>query len=398
MDFVRLIWWLVVIAQGYSSRLQTNKMRHRFFMLLFIIGGQMFSQNYSYQDYRSDRATLLNINRHIRNNNIDSLKLELLNYKNRLGFTYYQCKALIANHDSDSNQLKFLDSAFMRGMTPLCLGKHLNKFDTAKVSSSFKKNYLRSYNARLINVVDSIHYQDQKYRQQMTYWHNKPDVPNADTRKGADEQQSLKFKEQTKQQALDSLWKLQSRADSTNLVKLTEIVNKYGWPGAKIVGDFYCQRPGPDVTMFFTHLGNTRRDYQISTLNKVIELCKRQDDSWQNASNLIFGLHTKFSKEFSQFSFLDIKDNKINRDESFFSAYNMSQILINSISKTRIEIKCSQISLFNDLKQFMLSMNTLLTASERFPDAKNLDENSFKFIESPDLGDNVILYRFAKND
>jgi hypothetical protein len=373
-------------------------MRQCFFILLFIISGQGFSQNYSYQDYLNDNIILFKISRHIRNNNIDSLKFDLVNYKNGLGFTYYQCKALIANHDSDSNQLKFLDSAFMRGMTPLCIDKHLNTFDTAKVSVSFKKNYLRSYNPRLINLIDSIHYQDQKYRQEMTYWDDKPDAPKTNTKKVRDSQQNFKFKEQTKQQALDSLWKLQSLTDSTNLIKLNEIIDKYGWPGAKIVGDYYCQRPGPDVTMFLIHLGNTRRDYQINTLKNVIQLCKKQDDSWQNASSLIFGLHTKFAKEFSQFSFLEITGNKINRDESLFSVYNMSQILINAMSRPRIEIKCAKISLYNDLKQFMLSMNTVVPPNDRMSNAKDLDGNSFKFIESPDLGDNIIFYRFAKND
>jgi len=380
-------------------------MKYTFTLLFLILGGQVLSQTYSFQDYINDHKTLLNINRHIRNINTDSLKLDLVNYKNRLGFTYYQCRALIANHDSASNQLKFLDSAFMHGMTPLCIDKHLNKFDTAKVSASFKKNYLRSYNPRLINLVDSIHYQDQKYRQQMTYWYNQPDVSSTDSKKVVDTKQGFKFKEQTKQQALDSLWKLQSHTDSSNLVKLNEIVDKFGWPGAKIVGDYYCQRPGPDVTMFFIHLGNTRRDYQISTLKMVIELCKKQEDSWQNASSLIFGLHSKFARDFSEFSFLEIKDNNINKKESFFSVYNMSEMIINSGSHSKIQIKCAKTTLYNDLKEFMLSINELITIDERdlkrrkeqgMFGPKKLDESSFSFIESPELKDNIIMYKIVK--
>jgi hypothetical protein len=286
----------------------------------------------------------------------------------------------------------------MRGMTPLCINKQLNKFDTAKVSASFKRNYLRSYDPLLINLVDSIHYQDQKYRQQTTYWYNQPDVPIVYNKKVMDNKQNFNFKEQTKQQALDSLWKLQSRTDSTNFIKLTEILDKYGWPGAKIIGDLYCQRPGPDITILFIHLGNTRRDYQINTLKKVIELCEKQDESWQSASNLMFGLHTKFSNEFSQFSFLEIDGNKINRSKSFFSVYNMSQILINATSRRKIEVKCAKISLFNDLKEFMLSMNTIVQTNDRMSSAKNLDENTFKFIVSSDLDDNVVLYRIVKSD
>jgi hypothetical protein len=358
----------------------------------------MSSQNYYFQDYLSDNETSFRLHRHIRNNNMDSLKLDLGNYKNRLGFTYYQCRTLIANSNSDPNQMRYLDSAFMLGMTPLCIEKHLRKFDSSTVHKSFKNNYLRAFNLRLINLVDSLHYKDQEYRQQMIYWYRQPDAASSTVKKPVDGNQQLNLKGPTKEQVLDSLGKLQLRADSSNMVKLKEIIEKYGWPGAKKVGDYYCQRPGPDVTMFFIHLGNTRRDYQISTLKNVIELCKKQDESWESASSLMFGLHTKFAKEFSEFSFLKIKDDKITRDESFFSVYNMSQVLINSMSKPRIEIKCSKISLFNNLKQFMLSMNSVVPANDRTSSAKDLDEDSFRFIESKDVADTVILYRFVKKN
>jgi hypothetical protein len=239
----------------------------------------------------------------------------------------------------------------------------------------------------------------------MTYWENQPDVSNTNSKKDVDGDLSFKIKTQSKSQALDSLWKLQLRTDSSNLVKLDEIIDRYGWPGAKKVGDYYCQRPGPDVTMLFIHLGNTRRDYQINTLKKVIDLCKKQEDSWQNANSLIFGLHSKFSRDFSEFSFLQIEDNVIDKTGSFFSVYNMSEILINSMSKQKIEIKCAKRSLYNDLKQFMLSMNDLIPISERdikrrkeqgVYGPKKLDEESFIFVESPDIKDNVIFYRIVK--
>jgi hypothetical protein len=239
----------------------------------------------------------------------------------------------------------------------------------------------------------------------MTYWENQPDVPNTGSKKGVDGGQSFKIKTQSKSEALDSLWKLQLHTDSLNIAKLNEIIDRYGWPGAKKVGDYYCQRPGPDVTMLFIHLGNTRRDYQINTLKKVIDLCQKQEDSWQNAGSLMFGLHTKFSRDFSEFSFLQIKDNVINKTESFFSVYNMSDILINSMSKRKIEIKCAKRSLYNDLKQFMQSMNDIIPVDERTVKwrkeqglfgPKKLDEESFIFVESPEIKDNVIFYRIAK--
>lgn len=367
------------------------------FILLLIFSIQLHAQTYSYQNYRKDQVTLFKLKRHIQNHNIDSLRTDLANYKNRLGFIYYQCKALIANNDSDPNQFKFLDSAFMQGMTPLCINNYLNKFDTAKVTVSFRKNYLRAYNPRLINIIDSIYHEDQKYRKLMTYWYNQP---GTNSKHLSDEQ-----KEQIKQDTLDALWKLQSQTDSTNFIKLKEIISEYGWPGAKKVGDYYCQRPAPDVTIFFIHLGNTRRDYQLSTLRQVIELCEKQEDSWQNASSLMFGLHVKFSTKFSEFSFLEINNNQLNETASFFSVYTMSEIITNSKSNSKIEIRCAKSSLYHDLKNFMLSMNELIPISEKeiqlrkeqgLNGPKKLDENSFTFTASPELSDNVILYKLIK--
>lgn len=378
-------------------------MKPTLFILFFIIGEQLFSQTYSYQDYRSDQTTLFKINRHIRNNNTDSLQSDLLQYKNRLGFKYYQCKALIANQESDTNQLTFLDSAFMRGMTPLCIDVHLNKFDTAKVSASFRKNYLKSYNPHLINLIDSIHYEDQHYRQEIAYWARRSDLANPDSKTLADKQHGFKLNEQTKQQAIDSLWKIQSRVDSTNLIKLNDIIEQYGWPGAKKVGDYYCKRPGPDVTILFNHLGNTRREYQIATLKKVIALCEKQEDSWQNASSILFGLHSKFGRNFSEFSFLTIENNHLNVDKSFFSIYTMSEIIIQSGSK--IEITCSNRLLFEEIKHAMVSVNDLISIDAKsvkqqvelgLPVSEKLTESSFIFVEAKELNDNQVLYKISK--
>ena len=378
-------------------------MKPTLFILFFIIGEQLFSQTYSYQDYRSDQTTLFKINRHIRNNNTDSLQSDLLQYKNRLGFKYYQCKALIANQESDTNQLTFLDSAFMRGMTPLCIDVHLNKFDTAKVSASFRKNYLKSYNPHLINLIDSIHYEDQHYRQEIAYWARRSDLANPDSKTLADKQHGFKLNEQTKQQAIDSLWKIQSRVDSTNLIKLNDIIEQYGWPGAKKVGDYYCKRPGPDVTILFNHLGNTRREYQIATLKKVIALCEKQEDSWQNASSILFGLHSKFGRNFSEFSFLTIENNHLNVDKSFFSIYTMSEIIIQSGAK--IEIKSSNRLLFEEIKHAMVSVNDLISIDAKsvkqqvelgLPVSEKLTESSFIFVEAKELNDNQVLYKISK--
>ena len=145
--------------------------------LILFFSSTVFSQNYTYQDYLHDREKLKVSNRFIREDKIDSLELNLSGYKDRLGFTYFQYKALTLAYVSDSNSTKYLDSAFMRGMTPTCLGKHLKKFDSAYVYTSFIKNYLKAYNPNLVNLVDSIHQRDQRYRRQITLTRNSPDEP-----------------------------------------------------------------------------------------------------------------------------------------------------------------------------------------------------------------------------
>ncbi len=377
-------------------------MKVKWFVIFLFISGFVYSQNYSYHNYLDDYNILSKFNIDIKNNNIDSLKYHLNNYKNRLGFTYYKCKALIANHDSNSIQFNYIDSAFMRGMTPLCIDTHLKKFDSLQIYQSFKKNYLKSYNLKLINLVDSIHYKDQEYRQQIDFEYKHPFTPVM-AKKKLDSDKKISFNKNNQQELIDSLWKLQKHTDSTNFIKLNEIINMYGWPSSILVGDYYCQRPGPDVTMLIIHLGDTKRDFQIATLKKVIELCENHEESWQYAEALIGGLHSKFSRNFSEFCFLVIKKNHLFAEESFFSIYNMSKILINSAGK--IEIKCAKISLFDELKKAMLDINEILPIDsgimkirEKYgmPPIQKFDKNSFLFIESTDLKDDVILYKISK--
>lgn len=364
----------------------------------------LFSQEYSYQDFRNDHFVLFKAERLLREYKIDSVKMILPSYKNRLGFKYYQYKALVANFDSDSLQYKYLDSAFMRGMTPLCIDKYLYKFDSTRVNTSFKQNYLKAYDLRLINVIDSIHYKDQEYRQQLVIEVKKKEQKSTkQTSKPLDESDFINLNVQMKDQRIDSLKKLVHSTDSTNLIKLKEIINEYGWPGAKLVGEYYCQRPAPDVTMFFIHLGNTQREYQIANLKEVIELCKKQEEDWDNAQSLLFGIHTKFSREFSEFSFLFFENNHLDTVESYFSVYKMTEILMQSSTK-KIEIKCANEIVYNELKQFMIRTCKIIPINKKqnsimeelgYPIAKVLDESSFLFIESPELAPNSIQYKMT---
>jgi len=332
-------------------------MKKNLFLSLLLFNEFLFSQNYSYREYLNDKELLDKFDDYLENNKIDSFKISFNSYKYRLGYTYYKYKTILASFNSDPDQLKHLDSAFMRGMTPVCIDIYLNKFDSAKVYKSFKQNYLNSYNLELISLLDSIKYKDQQYRLLMDVEYKKNPKLLANKLKNSSDT-SKKNITNRDQARVDSLWQLQNLADSINHIQLKKIISNYGWPGAKLIGDFYCMRRAPDVSLLFIHLGNTKRDYQISTLKKVIELCKKQEDTWQTPELMIFGIHTKFSDDFSEFSFLEIKNNHLNEEKSFFSIYNMSKML--KTSNPKIEIKCSKTFLFNELKNlFYRQWNSL---------------------------------------
>jgi hypothetical protein len=371
---------------------------------ILVFGTSLFSQNYSYRDYLFDHQILKKSNKLIRENKIDSLKVALQDYKDHLGYTYFQFKALIANSESDSSGYKYLDSAFMRGMTPLCLGKHIKKFDSTYVYISFQKNYLKAYDLKLINLVDSIHYRDQYYRQQISVIRNLPkDSAPKRNKKEISDSQKIKLKKESREYLIDSLWRLQSITDSLNFEMLNKIIARKGWPSAKELGDHYCQRPAADVTLLIVHLGSHKRDYQIATLKNVIDLCRKQEDSWGNAVTLLSNLHNRFKREFSEFSFLVIKENHIIDEESFFSIHTMVGLMMDKPSE-KIQIKCKRQSLFTELKLAMLNTDepgldeTQVRVRKRLghPLPKNLDESSFEFIEAPELDNNMVFYKMVQ--
>lgn len=373
-----------------------------FATILVFFSSNIFSQDYSYSDYRKEQELLARMRFFEKNDWNDSIKISLKNYRNKLGFTYYRYKALVANSESDTNQVKYLDSAFMRGMTPLCIEKNIRKFDSTKVYKSFEKNYLRSFNFRLINLVDSIHYKDQEYRQKLAVLYKTYTTTTNNNAKNNLDKGSQNFNMNIERER-DSLMKLEKKTDSTNFIKLNEIINEYGWPSAKLVGDYYCKRPAPDVTMLIIHLGNTNRNYQMATLKNVINLCEKQEESWHVAEHLIFGLYSKFAKSFSQFSFIEFENGILNQGKSYFGIYNMTQMLMQT-SNYRIEIKCSKASFFDQLKKEMIRISEEIPINEKElkrdlligrPGTKKLDENSFNFVPSPELDENIIFYKMS---
>ncbi|MBS1652125.1 MAG: hypothetical protein JSU07_08965 [Bacteroidetes bacterium] len=141
-----------------------------FFILLQNIFWWANAQNYTYDAYEKDALVSQKISRLLEKHEIDSVNFYLKRYQNKLGFNYYKIKFL--TDTTKENCYKYLDSAFSRGMTPLCIDKFLNKYDTNHVQQSFKRNYLKAYVLSLIQTIDSIHYKDQEYRQQVALLDN----------------------------------------------------------------------------------------------------------------------------------------------------------------------------------------------------------------------------------
>ncbi len=78
-----------------------------------------------------------------------------------------------------------------------------------------KKKEEINYNKPLIQALDSIFDSDQKYRKML---------------KGVEKQFGLNSKQ------MDSLWKIIEVQDSVNLLKVTSILDKYGWLGPDVIG------------------------------------------------------------------------------------------------------------------------------------------------------------------
>lgn len=111
-------------------------------------------------------------------------------------------------------------------------------------------------------------------------------------------------------------------------------------------------------------------------------------------------MHNRFANEFSEFTFLKINNNIIERKNSFFSIKVMTVNLINNNKK--IVIKCSNKVLFEDLKSFMLEINNNYVVNQtlvkdlkkiNWPLPQKLNKQSFEYIYAPELPPNIIYYK-----
>lgn len=73
-----------------------------------------------------------------------------------------------------------------------------------------------NYNKPLVAQLDSVYINDQKYRQQID---------------------TIEKKYGWESKEMKSLWKVINEKDSVNLIKVKNILNKYGWLGADVIGE-----------------------------------------------------------------------------------------------------------------------------------------------------------------
>ncbi len=364
-------------------------------ILFFLLHYYAQSQVYTYSVYLNDNNLVKTFGRFERANKTDSIKANLNKYKNRLGFSFYKFAAL--TEKENTVKLKYIDSAFMHGSAPLCFKTLISKEDSLLIYNSYRRNYLGAYNKKLIKIIDSLYNRDQQCRvpwmaEEAAFdsFKSKISIPSNTVTLPA-----LESTQKYYQKTIDSLARLVAQTDSSNFEALKKIVSKYGWPSAKLIGESYCNRPAADASIIIMHLGTTNRGYQIETLKKVIELCKKNEDSWQTAENLIFNLHQRFRKNFSEFSFLEIKNNHLNTDESLFSLFTMTTIMM-QLPRERIEIKCKSVSLFNELKKEMLKLNVIISEINRKQNAgavAKLEDSNFFHIKTEDISDDLVQYK-----
>lgn len=356
----------------------------------------LVSQVYSYQDYLIDKQLEVKLRKNINNNEFDSLKLNFSSYKNKLGFLGYEIKSLIDTNKL--NRLRYLDTSFMRGLTPLCLPKPYRDFDTLIVNQSFRKNYLKSFNIRLINIIDSIHYRDQYYRQLIALENKKKLDINV---KKSDK--SLILLNNNYKTKIKNYETLQDKTDSSNFVKLNETVKIYGWPSANKIGVYYCQRPAADITTILSNINDSKIDYLINQMYKVIDLCENHEESWQVPEWLINKVNQRYRDNFHEFLYLIISENKLDTSKSFFSIYNMSINLMCHPSE-KIILKCTNRILFENIKNemFKISKNhefdkTYINdlKSVHYPIPAKISESSIEYIEDKNIGQNKVYYKFS---
>lgn len=373
-------------------------------LFLFLINQICLSQNYDYTKYLFELKLAGKMYALEKSSSFDSIDHYLRKYENRLGYKYYYYRALVENNKNSGKQMNYLDSAFRRGLGIKCMGKSARLFDSMTVAQSFQLNFLKAYDDKYIAELQRMNYLDQKHRAIIAGCTSKL-MKESNQKEGGLGWDTLLFSKEQKglKKDLDSLWRLQNKLDSLNFSRLNELIAEKGWPSAKLIGLGECiEYKVPNPAIIVMHLGTAERTYQAENLKSVILLCLKNEESWGSAESLIFNIYHRFRLEYSEFSFLEIKNNNLNETKSFFALYQMAELLIKK-PKEIIELKCKDIALFNEVKRSMLKVNTQISLAgfERIyremgrPQPEHLIDSRFRFVQDKGMKNGKLLFRFV---
>jgi len=122
----------------------------------------------------------------------------------------------------------------------------------APILEIIKQNKIREEaNKPLITALDTIYTEDQKYRQQV-------------------EEIQQKYGRDSKE--VQSHWKLINEKDSINLIKVRNILDKYGWPGTDVVG----QQGSITVFLVIQHADLATQEKYLPLMREAVKNGKAQ--------------------------------------------------------------------------------------------------------------------------
>ena len=109
-------------------------------------------------------------------------------------------------------------------------------------------------NKPLVAILDSIYYEDQKYRQQID---------------GIEKKYGWESKE------MQDHWKIINEKDSINLIKIKSILDKYGWLGADVVGE----QGNSTLFLVIQHSDQATQEKYLPMMREAVKNGKAQGSS-----------------------------------------------------------------------------------------------------------------------
>lgn len=201
-----------------------------------------------------------------------------------------------------------------------CLKKLKNRFELVPYE----------LNKQLIKTVDSLVDMDQMYR--------------------------LKARTFTNKDSIKYYLSLQYIIDSTNMITLKEIVNKFGWPGRFQVGTGV-----KDLTALVIHSSEEDNSF---FLNILMNEARKQNVHWFKVIGIVQNMFYRYPKEgYNQLSGVFINNGSIDRLKSLLTLYSLASLINNNpyIYHVYINSNLHPINtetLLNDLKAALESVNT----------------------------------------